>query len=185
MPDYSWPVIPARWFTKTPAGTRRHVRLIVIHDMEAPETVHTAEDVAHYFATTDTKASAHVCVDNNSTVQCVYDNDVAYAAPGANHDGIQMELAGYGRQTKDEWLDPYGIGLLAEASRTAAYYTRKYSVPIVRLTNDQLLAGDVGFVGHHQVSEVYHKSDHTDPGPNFPWAEFLGMVGHAALRPAA
>ena len=55
----NWRYVPARWLTKTPSGTRRSVRVIVIHDMEAPENSQTAENVARYFATTETKASCH------------------------------------------------------------------------------------------------------------------------------
>jgi hypothetical protein len=52
--------------------------------MEAPEGPQTAENIAAYFAKTSTKASAHVCVDNDSEVRCVSDADTAWAAPRAN-----------------------------------------------------------------------------------------------------
>lgn len=172
-----WPFVKARWFTKYPTGQKRTPRLIVIHDMEYPEVMTAAEDVARYFATTTTEASAHVCVDADSIVQCVYDNDIAWAAPGANSDGLQIELAGYGRQTRADWLDVYSTALLARAADVVAQYTMKYTnIPIRRLTNAELLAGRAGIIGHHQASEVYHKSDHTDPGPNFPWDVFIPLV---------
>lgn len=169
-----WPVRRARWFTEH--GPSRAVRVIVIHDMEAPEKGSTAEDVARYFATTDVKASAHVCVDNNSIVQCVADSDVAYAAPGCNSDGIQIEMAGYGNQTRDQWLDEYGVALIDRAADAAAQYCLKYIIPPRHLTNAELEAGERGIVGHVQVSEVYQRSDHTDPGPNFPWDVFMDRV---------
>lgn len=185
-PPLSWPYIPARWFTHVPREQRRVVRVLVVHVMEAPEKPKTAEAVARWFQTLPAshKASAHVCVDWNSVIQSVWDNDVAYAAPGANHDGIQMELAGYSAQSADEWQDEYSMATLQEGARTAAYYVRKYSLPIVQLTNAQLRAGARGIVGHYQVSEVYQQSDHTDPGPHFPWAQFIGMVQNAAGRAA-
>lgn len=68
--------------------------------MEAPEKGDTAENIANYFHTTVKQASAHICVDNNSIVQCVLDNDIAWAAPGANSDGIHIEMAGYAKQKK-------------------------------------------------------------------------------------
>jgi N-acetyl-anhydromuramyl-L-alanine amidase AmpD len=171
-----WPFVPARWFGDVPAATPRRVRVIVIHDMEYPEKSTAAEDVARYFATTPTPASAHICVDNTSIVQCVKDSDVAYAAPGCNHDGIQIELAGYARQTRGQWIDEYGVGLLERAANATAQYCLKYGIPPVHLTNEQLRAGAKGIVGHVQVSQVYQKSTHTDPGPNFPWDIFLGRV---------
>lgn len=181
MPPLSWPYIPARWCTKMEPGLRRAVRVIVIHAMDAPEKGDTAESVARYFETlpdSEGKKSAHVCVDNNSTVQCVWDNDVAYAAPGANHDGIQIELAGFTSQSAAEWADEYSTATLAEAARAAAYYCRKYRIPAVHLTNEQLRNDGRGIVGHYQVTAVYPTlgHGHTDPGPGFPWTAFVGMV---------
>jgi N-acetyl-anhydromuramyl-L-alanine amidase AmpD len=171
-----WPFIAARWYTRVGASVGRKVRLVVIHDMEFPEKLTAAEDVARYFNTTNTKASAHICVDANSIVQCVYDSDVAYAAPGANHDGIQIELAGYGSQTREQWLDTYSVAVLTYAADATSQYCTKYSIPAVHLTNAQLKAGKKGIIGHYQASEVYKKSDHTDPGKNFPWDVFITMV---------
>lgn len=172
----NWPFVKARWYTPV-VGAPRSVRLIVIHDMEYPEVMTAAEDVARYFASTATHASAHICVDADSIVQCVKDRDVAWAAPGANNDGIQVELAGYGRQTRADWLDVYSTALLNKAADAVAQYTLKYPhIPIKHLTNDELRNGRAGIIGHYQASAVYKGSDHTDPGPNFPWDVFLPLV---------
>ena len=56
----------------------------------------------------------------------------------------------------------------------------KYDLPVVHLSDAQLLAGEKGIIGHDQASRVYKKSDHTDPGVNFPWVRFIAMT--AALR---
>jgi N-acetyl-anhydromuramyl-L-alanine amidase AmpD len=165
-----WPFIQARDFGPKRTGT---VRLLVIHDMEFPERVTAAEDVARYFQHPDTPSSCHVCVDSDSVIQCVKDSYVAFAAPGANADGIQIELAGYGNQTPGEWRDKYSIAMLAIAADVLAQYALKYNIPLIHLSNDELRAGKKGVVGHYQVSEVYRKSDHTDPGQNFPWPRFL------------
>jgi N-acetyl-anhydromuramyl-L-alanine amidase AmpD len=179
-----WPFVRARWFTPTPKGTRRTVRELVIHAMDAPEKGNTAESCAEYFRIVERKASAHICVDANSVVQCVWDNDIAYGAPGCNHDGIQLELAGYAAQSDEEWHDEYSMATLQEAARAAAYYVRKYALPIRKLSVEELRAGARGIVGHDTVTAAYHESDHTDPGPHFPWAEFLGMVRINAERAA-
>jgi hypothetical protein len=110
-----FPVMKARFFREV--TEKRNVRLIVIHSMEAPEKGETAENVARFFQNPEKPASAHLCIDNNSIVQCVFDNDVAFAAPGANHDGIQLELAGFARQTRQDWMDPYSILVLENACR--------------------------------------------------------------------
>lgn len=174
----SWPVIKARWY-KAVNNQKREVRLIVIHSMEAPEKGKTAENVANYFKNlTDRKASAHLCIDNNSIVQCVYDNDIAWAAPGANHNGIQLELAGYARQSRQEWLDPYSLAVLENAASAAAQYCLKYDIPPRHLTNTELENGDEGLIGHVQATEVFRRGSHTDPGDDFPWDDFLSRVEH-------
>lgn len=177
--DY-WPFVPARWFTKVGPSKPRPVRLIVIHDMEYFERGDTAEVIAHDFNTRPetSKASAHICVDNNSIAQCVYDSDVAYAAPNANHDGIQIELAGFARQSRAEWLDFYGIALLALASDAVAQYCIKFNIPIRRLTDAQVKDGkSKGICGHDNVTRAFkNPTNHLDPGPNFPWDYFLESV---------
>jgi hypothetical protein len=139
----SWPYVPASQYRKWTAGGRRPVRLVVIHDMEFPETARAAEVIAHDFATRTAKnpGSAHINVDNDSIVQCVKDNDIAFAAPGANRDGIQIELAGFGSQTREQWLDNYSEALLQRGADAAAQYCLKYGIPPIHITNQQLAAG--------------------------------------------
>ena len=171
-----FPVVKARHFR--PVNGKRAVRLIVIHSMEATERDNTAENVARFFQTTATPASAHLCIDNNSIVQCVMDNDVAFAAPGTNSDGIHLELAGFAKQTEAQWLDAYGVLLLDNAANAAAQYCLKYDIPVRRLTNEELRdKKNRGIIGHVQASQVFPpNAGHTDPGPGFPWQFFLERV---------
>ncbi|MFI8237611.1 N-acetylmuramoyl-L-alanine amidase [Streptomyces sp. NPDC085866] len=175
--------IQARWYGP---GRSTPIRVIVIHDMEAPEGPLTAENIAHWFATMpDTnKASAHVCVDNDSAVRCVADGDRAWHAPGCNGDGLGLEIAGYARQSRAEWLDQYSKGALEQAAKVTADWCRKHNIPAVKLTVAELVAGKRGIVGHRDVSAAYRQTNHTDPGPEFPWDYFLGRV-NAILTPPA
>lgn len=172
-----FPVIKAKWFTKS-TGIRT-VRVIVIHTMEAPKKADTAENVAKFFQTLPAtrKASAHLCIDNDSIVQCVFDNDVAFAAPGVNRDGIQLELAGFASQTAADWKDAYNTLLLEKAANAAAQYCLKYDIPREHLTNKQLKDGAKGIIGHVQATKVFPpNAGHTDPGENFPWNFFIERV---------
>jgi N-acetyl-anhydromuramyl-L-alanine amidase AmpD len=178
----SWPEIRARWYT--PVEGRRKVRVIVIHSMEFAERSDAARVIAHDFATrpSDQKASAHLCIDDSNIIQCVRDNDVAFAAPGCNNDGIQIELAGYAKQTEAQWMDAYSRRMLELAADAVAQYCRKFSIPAVALDDKELAAGKRGIVGHRQVSRVYKRSDHMDPGDHFPWRYFMERVHAHALR---
>jgi N-acetyl-anhydromuramyl-L-alanine amidase AmpD len=167
--------IRARWYHP---GRIEKIRLIVCHDMEAPESALTAENCARYFATTGTQASAHVCVDSDSRVRCVEDHDTAWAAPGANADGLQLEIAGYMRQTRQQWLDAFSRAALDQAAQQTAQWCLLYDIPPRRLTRAELRADRRGITCHADVSAVYRLSDHTDPGDGFPWDVFLARVQH-------
>lgn len=175
----AWPVIQASQYRKTPKGIRRQVDGIVIHAMQAPEKVTTAENIAHWFANKkpdEPVSSVHICTDSDSIVQCVMDNDVAFGAGGYNDHAIHIELAGYAEQTLAEWMDAYGVQLLNRAADAAAQYCLKYAIEPVWLTDQQLRAGGRGLIGHDQVSRVFKRSDHTDPGTHFPRPYFIEAV---------
>jgi N-acetyl-anhydromuramyl-L-alanine amidase AmpD len=167
------PFVPAANFT--PAKSRG-IDVIVIHTMEAPESVNTAENVAKYFQRKSVRASAHYCIDSNSVVQCVRDRDVAWGAPGANHNGLHLEHAGYAKQGSAQWSDPYSTAMLKLSARLAARLCNAHRIPVRWLTPGLLKQGLRGFTSHHNVSLAFRKSTHTDPGPNFPHALYLKLV---------
>jgi hypothetical protein len=166
-------------YTKVSLVRPRKIRLIVIHDMEAPENVKTAENVARYFQNKSVRASCHLNIDSDSIVRSVLDRHVAWAAPGANNDGLQYEHAGYAKQTKHEWLDAYGTKLLNLSAKQAAADCRKYKMPIRLVSAADLIAGGSrrhGLTTHANVTAAFHESTHTDPGNNFPMGWYLARV---------
>jgi len=148
--------------------------LIAIHTMEAPEGSQTAENVASYFKRV--MADSHWCADNNSRVRVIPDWAIAWTLPGANSRSLNLEFAGYAKQTKVDWEDAYSIDMLEVGAYCAAEWVIKYGIPIRRLTDSQIASGEKGFVGHVDANRVYRQSSHWDPGPSFPWAYFLDRV---------
>lgn len=170
----TYPFVQARWYTKSDG---RNIDLVVVHTMEAPEKGTTAEAVARYFATTNTKASAHYNVDVDSVVQSVRDRDIAYAAPGANHNGVHIEHAGYANQTAAQWDDEYSRTMLARSAALCAELCRRHAIPARWLTAAELTQpGATGITSHANVSAAFKRSTHTDPGPNFPVNAYLTLV---------
>lgn len=168
-------------FVATPNYTnasRTKIDVVVMHTAETPETATSAEATANYFASTGRDVSAHYCVDANSVVQCVKLEDVAWAAPGANHNGIQIELAGRAGQTAAQWADAYSKHELDLAAELVSLLCRRYAIPVRALTPADLLAGRRGVTTHAAVSRAFRGSDHWDPGPAFPMSGFLGRVAH-------
>lgn len=161
-------------------GRLERIALAVVHDMEWAEKTTTAEDCAHMFATMGRVASAHVCIDADSEVRCVEDRDTAFAAPRANARGLHAELAGFARQSREEWLDPYSMAVLTRAAGRFAVWCRVYNLPVRKLTPAQVRAGEKGICGHWDVTLAFPGSgSHTDPGKDFPWDVFIPMVEDA------
>lgn len=157
----------------------RVIELVVLHTMEAPEKGDTAESVARYFQNRNVQASAHYCIDDNSIVQCVNDRDVAWAAPGANHNGLHVEHAGYAKQSAADWADPFSVAMLRRSAGLVADKLRANGLPNAFRTAADLLAGDGrarGWTTHYEVSQAYRKSDHYDPGKGFPWRYFTNYI---------
>lgn len=168
--------IQAKNFT---IANRTKIDLVIVHTMEAPEKPLTARGVAKWFAGqvgVAPRASAHICVDNKELIGCVRPEHIAWAAPGANKIGYQIEHAGYARQKPEEWADEYSEAMLQLSAKHAAHICRSYDIPAVRLTPDEVKAGKRGICGHVDVNKAFGKSTHTDPGKFFPWHRYIYLV---------
>ena len=67
--------------------------------------------------------------------------------------------------------------MLLRAAKHAARAAACWNIPIRKLTPAELKAGKAGFCGHIDQTTAWEvKGGHWDPGPNFPWKQFLGMV---------
>jgi N-acetyl-anhydromuramyl-L-alanine amidase AmpD len=166
-------------FVESPNVTKtggRKIDLIVIHTMEMDEKGETAEHCARWFGNPAAKASAHYCVDADSIVQCVRDEDVGWHAPGANHDGIGIEHAGRAKQTGREWGDAYSTAMLERSAGLVAELCRKYAIPLSWLYAADLKAGRRGITTHDAVSKAFKRSSHWDPGTGFPIERYLALV---------
>lgn len=169
-------------FVESPHVTRtsgRQIDLVVVHTMEVAERPDAAEACARWFQHPSALVSAHYCVDADSVVQCVREQDIAWHARGGNARSIGVELAGHARQGAADWSDPYSAALLARAARLTAWICSRYAIPVRWLRAEALRTGASGITGHGDVSEAFGKSDHWDPGPGFPVARFLALVRQA------
>jgi len=191
----SW--IQARHYGPT---WRKSVDLVVIHSTESPRRRGGARSIARWFGgvcicgTRFTErdvrcqkckqrvaqppaASAHYIVDNAEVIQCVSERNEAWAAPGANPQGIQIELVGYARHTAEQWRQG---GLLARTTTLVAAICKRWNIPVELVSSAELLAACRGITTHASVSQAWHRSTHWDPGPGFPIGEFLGAVRAAS-----
>ncbi len=154
---------------------------IVLHCMQLDEASTTAERCAEYFAgqpahsATTPGTSAHACIDDDSIVQCVPWDRIAWHAPGANQLGIGLEHAGWARQSKSQWLDAYGLRMLQRSSWLCSQLAERHKIPLRICDAKMLRELEPGITTHAFVTEAFKKGDHTDPGANFPLADYVEL----------
>jgi hypothetical protein len=163
---------------RTGATRRPPYRLLVVHTSEGSEGTSSAENLCNFMtqpgdrpSTSGGKfgASYHYVTDTDRVIPAAPDNVVAYAAAGANNDGLHVCIPGKAGQIRAEWLDVTSrayIGQLADVMRDKG---KEFAIPMIRLNPAEIIAGRTGYCGHVDISRAYHKSDHTDPGVAFPW----------------
>jgi hypothetical protein len=177
-------------------GKPCEIRNIVIHTAEIGESLEGAEALMSACAVgrppkpdgSANLASWHFAVDANSITQSVRDEHTAWHAPGLSHCSIGIELSGRARQNSHEWRDDFSERMLELAAQLVARLCTKHDVPITRCDDTALRYGLKGICGHADVSAAFRRSTHWDPGPSFPWAQFLSRVEsyslHAKTDPA-
>jgi hypothetical protein len=93
-------------------------------------------------------------------------------SPGNNR-GINWELAGFSRQTRNEWLDEFGLAMFNQMVPIVRADAAKYGIPLVRRTVAELKAFKPGVTCHNDLRVAFGGTTHTDPGEAFPWDVFL------------
>lgn len=147
---------------------------ICIHvTVNAPGT--PCENVANYQINSET-GSYHQLTDTNARVLVENTDDwnVWAAGPTSNWSGLHRSFLMRGSETRDQWLK-YEAMLRAGAYEDAKW-AKAYNIPPVKLSAAELRAGKRGFVGHSDTAAAWRETDHTDPGPGFPWDTYLGYV---------
>jgi N-acetyl-anhydromuramyl-L-alanine amidase AmpD len=98
----------------TAAG--REIGFVVIRTMEIAERKGAAEACARWFASPSSEVSAHLCVDADTVIQCVHEEDIAWHARGGNAGSVGIELAGFASQGLAGWRDAYKGAVLQRAA---------------------------------------------------------------------
>lgn len=154
-------------------------RLIVVHTSEGGEGPSSARNLAAFIASPGDRpspgggrygAAYHYVADLDRTaIPCVPHDVVAYAAAGANHDGVHVCIPGRAGQTAEQWLDDVSAGYVETVAAVIVDVAATERIPLRRLTVAEVRDGAAGYCGHHDVSLAFGRSTHTDPGDEFPW----------------
>lgn len=163
------------------AGTNLPVKRIVVH-ATSPSSVpfptasrkRMALSTAWYFAEARSGGSAHYIMDVADEVHCLPDRVVAHHAPPNRH-SIGIEICGLAKYTRGQWLSPQVWPAVQRAITRTRELCDRHGVPFRRIGVDELRADRRGVCGHVDVARAWNQSDHWDPGPGFPWDEFMGV----------
>lgn len=177
--DFCDSVVPTDKYNEATNGRKR---LWVIHDEEYPEGTNSAENIAQYLARSvnngGPKASINACVDGDSVVGSVpWELGAWHSGHGpTNRCSIGIEHDGYAHQTREEWLDDYGRGMLTRAARLFVDVgVQMFGMETSHLKGEALrncVTNGVGsgYCTHADVTEAFGiYGGHTDPGPDFPF----------------
>jgi hypothetical protein len=164
-------------------GRRALTQLLVIHATDNlaadnPKTAinEAAENEAAYASHRPDQISAHVYIDDDSAVQGVALDHIAFGCyPTGNMRSIQLELAGRSGHLS--------ASVINRAAQVSAVICGLWGLPIRKVSAADMRAGRKGICGHVDVTTAWHTgrdvgANHTDPG-NFPWPTFLGLTASA------
>ncbi|MDN4173906.1 N-acetylmuramoyl-L-alanine amidase [Nocardioides sp. SOB77] len=173
---------PPKW---RGGSNNKPIRRVVIHCTAGaePGVPGAARATARYTRTTPRPSSWHYCRDAREAVQLTWDSVVAY------HDGTNDNSLGYelccslSNEGRSHWADDAHQAMLAGAAEDVARLCLANDLPIRLLTPAQIRAGERGICGHNTMRDAFPGStSHWDPGPHFPWDDFLRQVRAAAER---
>lgn len=167
-------------------GTR--IDLIVCHTNEGdnpPDQLpdRTAENLAIYLGRPDVQASYHKIVDDDSTVDYLPDAVMSWSVLSGNKRSLNLCFTGWARWTRSDWLAH--DAMLQRGATEVREWCARHGIPAVRLTPAQVGAGFPGVCGHWDWTLGKAEGTHTDPGPGFPWATFMGYVTRTSPSPTA
>lgn len=138
--------------------------LVIVHDIEGG-----APGAIGRFTTAGEQASTQLVLDPDQgrIVQMVDLDAVAYGCGNYpyNQRATQFEMPGY-------YGKPYRADVLDYAAKTIAYLCNRDNVPLVKLSSEQVAAGQRGVCGHENIPN----QSHIDPGPTFPWEQVMAAA---------
>lgn len=152
----------------------------VLHDAETPLRAGFAASIARYFATS-APTSCHYMVDPAETWGVLPDDRIAWHCGNGNPRSLAVEQAGYASFTRAQWLTDDGHAQLARVAGIVRGARDRYGIAARWMSDAELLAahrGQIvgGWATHDQCRRVLGGTVHTDPMPNYPFAELMQLA---------
>lgn len=150
-------------------------RLIIIHSLEAPARKGLAYDLATGWIQT-AGVSPHAMTDPGETVDLLSEDTVGWHCGNGNQEGVGFEHTGYAAWSFEQWTTGDAFAAVRLGAKRAAEAAKRHDIPLRWLSLSQIRNGERGFCTHADISATLGGTNHTDPGPGFPYAIFMQMV---------
>jgi N-acetyl-anhydromuramyl-L-alanine amidase AmpD len=146
------------------------ITTIVIHDTEG-----ATDEGGAVTLTTRTDASSHLVMDDDSCYRLLGDGIVAWTQMW-NETALSIEQAGFASWYTKQWMEH--DKMIKRCAYWTAHWCSKYDIPRKWLSVTDLNEGRIkGITSHNNVSlSNLSESTHTDPGPHYPYDEFMKYV---------
>ena len=141
-------------------------KIIIVHTTEnAPGT--PSRNIIDYQVRTRS-GSYHRLVDSTGKITMANTDDWQVWATGNKGNDIALHVSCVARaaMTREQWLAQ--PKMLEGVARVIAHWSRKYGIPLVKLSRAELGAGKHGVAGHLEA-QVWGNTTHWDPGYHFPY----------------
>jgi N-acetylmuramoyl-L-alanine amidase-like protein len=157
--------------------------LIVLHVTTGPHGtkvvrdepgIEDLEQLGAYFDDPLTEVSSHVANDAaGNDARYVRDGRGAWTQVAFNSVGLSIEQIGSTAYRRRNWL-VNRLPQLEDTARWIAYWHRKWGIPIRRAVVSGATVVEPGVATHKQLGRP--GGNHSDPGPNYPFAYVLGLA---------
>lgn len=129
-----------------------------------------------FLANPNTQASYTTVVDAAGRTGRSNDDEFAPWAAGttANSRGLHLCVMGWAKQPRSEWLSR--TGQMHSTARILAWNNALYGIPLQFIGPKQLRNRERGVCGHVHVAQAWGETDHTDPGPEYPFDVVISMA---------
>lgn len=183
----------ARNYTKANRSPEQ-IGAVVIHTAEVACTDGSAWSLAKWAAGSSAPhASWHFAVDPKAIAQSVLCKDVAWHVRAPNPWTIGIELCGRAGYTEADWQSPERQAMLRNAAVLASALCDVCGLELVHAVGSEINKAHfcnythkeggtykVGLFGHVDATTALNvPGGHWDPGPDFPWFDFLEMMSKA------
>lgn len=141
-------------------------KVIIVHTTE--NTPGTSSQAILDYQVRSRSGSYHRLVDATGKITLANTDDWQVWATGnkGNDIALHVSCVAQAKMTREQWLAQ--PKMLEGVARVIAHWSKKYGIPLVKLSRQELGAGKHGVAGHLEA-QVWGNTTHWDPGYHFPY----------------